>query len=187
MSKIEIIEPQTSWKNEFEEIKKDLVSILEGYVVRIDHIGSTSVPNLPAKDIIDVQITVSDLNRPDVKELLISSGYNFQAGIERDSLVGFADDSDDLKKLFFQEKPNSRRCHIHIRESGRENQRYPLLFRDYLIADSLTREAYALVKKELAKRFPDDSVAYYAIKDPYMDTIYRAACMWSEKNGCDIK
>lgn len=187
MPKIKIIEPQSTWKSEFAEIRKELISILRDYVICIDHIGSTSVSNLPAKDVIDVQITVSDLNRSDVKELLVSSGFNYRAGIEIDSSVGLDDDSDDLKKLFFMEKPNSRRCHIHIREPGRENQRYPLLFRDYLIAVSLTREAYALVKKELATRFPDDPDAYYAIKDPYMDTIYRAACMWAEKVGWDTK
>ncbi|TCS34669.1 GrpB family protein [Reinekea marinisedimentorum] len=183
MPKIEIIEPRITWKNEFEEIRKDLVSILEGFIMCIDHIGSTSVPHLPAKNVIDVQVTVSDLNKPYAKEQLIDAGYNYRIGTDRDSLVGFDEDSEELKKLFFMEKPSSRRCHIHIREYGRENQRYPLLFRDYLIADSTTREAYALVKKELAIRFPDDPDAYYAIKDPYMDTIYRAACMWAEKTG----
>lgn len=183
MPRIEIIKPRANWKDEFDEIRMDLVSILEGFIVCIDHIGSTAVPNLPAKNVIDVQITVSDLNKPDVKELLINAGYNYRSGVVKDSLVGLGDDSEDLKKLFFMEKLNSRRCHIHIREYGRENQRYPLLFRDYLIADTLTREAYALIKKELATRFPDDPDAYYAIKDPHMDTIYRAACMWAEKTG----
>jgi len=69
---------------------------------------------------------------------------------------------------------------IHIREQGRINQRYALLFRDFLRYDSVVRDAYAAVKKELAKRFSSDRDAYYAIKDPYMDTIYQAAKLWAK-------
>ena len=67
-----------------------------------------------------------------------------------------------------------------MREEGRLNQLYPLLFRDFLRADEPTRLAYEDIKRELARRFADDVEAYYAIKDPYMDTVYRAALMWKE-------
>jgi len=65
-----------------------------------------------------------------------------------------------------------------VRKLGRLNQQYPLLFRDYLIADANVRQAYEQVKRELATRFAHDSQAYYAIKEPYMDTLYRAALLW---------
>jgi len=184
---IEIVEPQLTWKNEFLEIRNELASILGSYAISIDHIGSTSVPSLPAKDVIDVQVTVYDLSCSVLKSLLVGAGFNYRLGVERDSLVGDDEDFDDLRKLFFTEKPDSRRCHIHIREVGKLNQRYPLLFRDFLIADKFICNAYALVKKELSIKFPNDSEAYYAIKNPYMDTIYRAACIWAEKVGWDKK
>jgi GrpB-like predicted nucleotidyltransferase (UPF0157 family) len=56
------------------------------------------------------------------------------------------------------------------------------MFRDFLRNDDFMREAYQKLKIELAERFPDDVKAYYAIKDPYMDTVYRAAQLWAEWN-----
>ena len=58
-----------------------------------------------------------------------------------------------------------------------------MLFRDFLRSNSLVRKAYDVVKRELAQHFPDNPVAYYAIKDPYMDTVYRAALMWRDSTG----
>ena len=62
-----------------------------------------------------------------------------------------------------------RRVNLHVRVAGRANQRYPLLFRDYLRANAVAREAYAEVKRELARLHPADVDAYYAIKDPVCD------------------
>ena len=60
------------------------------------------------------------------------------------------------------------------------NQEYALLFRDYLRAETSVRDAYGAIKKELADRFGDDVDAYYAIKDPHMDTVYHAAKLWAK-------
>jgi len=94
-----------------------------------------------------------------------------------DSLVGTADNSHDLEKRYFS-KP---RVHVHVRELGRVNQEYALLFRDYLRANPIVKEAYQSIKIELANRFPNDKTAYYAIKDPYMDTVYQAALLWNKE------
>ena len=62
------------WPQEFETIRQSLQKILGGLALRIDHIGSTSVPGLGAKDVIDVQITVQALT-PEVRERLVEAGY----------------------------------------------------------------------------------------------------------------
>jgi len=63
------------------------------------------------------------------------------------------------------------------------NQRYPLLFRDYLRASLPARESYALVKRALARLHPDDVDAYYDVKDPVCDLILDAAERWAAETG----
>ena len=115
--------------------------------------------------------------------VLDNAGYVRARDVTNDLLVGIDSSSPELRKRFFRENPGQRRANIHVRESGRVNQVYPLLFRDYLRDEGTVRAAYEQIKRELASRFPDDSGAYYAIKDPFMDTIYRAAQLWKDAHG----
>jgi GrpB-like predicted nucleotidyltransferase (UPF0157 family) len=96
-----------------------------------------------------------------------------------DLLVGLVAGSPELRKQFFREPEGARRTHIHIREAGRLNQRYALLFRDYLRTDGGARQAYEAVKRRLAEVYPDDIDGYLSIKDPVMDLIYRGAEHWA--------
>ncbi|MEM7016291.1 MAG: GrpB family protein [Pseudomonadota bacterium] len=185
MATIEIVNYQERWPTEFESIAVAMRAALGSNVVRIDHIGSTSVPGLSAKDIIDIQISVSDLDNKDALLPLEKLGYP-RPKHNNDVLVGLEDDSPELQKLFLKEPAGQRRTNIHVREVGRLNQAYPLLFRDYLRADSRIREAYQMIKIELAARFPEDIDAYYAIKDPYMDTVYQAALLWAKQNDWQL-
>lgn len=182
MPEITIVEFQPTWAEEFRTIANSIRTIAGQGVLRIDHIGSTAVAGLSAKDVIDIQITVSQLANCECVQNLQDNGYNFRSHITHDLLVGLDSDSVELQKQFFRERPSDRRANIHVREEGRVNQIYPLLFRDYLRADSAVREAYSTVKKELAKKFANDTDSYYAIKDPYMDTVYQAAKLWSRLN-----
>ena len=152
-------------------------------VTRIDHIGSTAVPGLAAKDIIDIQLTVVDLGDKHDVSALQSEGYVFRPKVTNDLLTGLESDSIELKKRFFRERSGQRRANIHIREQNRLNQNYSLLFRDYLRSDSIVRDAYASIKKELSNHFGSDADAYYDIKDPYMDTVYQAAKLWAQLNN----
>lgn len=186
MRRIEVMAYRQEWPGEFLRLAGAIREAVGEEVLRIDHIGSTSVPGLSAKDVIDIQVTVSDLDDRSVVEALVELGYLFKERNTRDLLVGTARDSRELRKLFFREKPGERAANIHIRELGRVNQRYPLLFRDYLRAFAPVREAYGQVKRELAQRFPEDEDAYYAIKDPYMDTVYFAAEAWAKEVGWEM-
>lgn len=182
MSKIVICDPNPEWENEFKSIAKRIRFYIDTKGIRIDHIGSTSVLNLSAKDIIDIQITVKDIEDSSIIFILKKAGYQFRQGINYDNLIGHSDDSQGLKKRYFREKTGERITHIHIREEGRLNQIYPLVFRDFLRSNAAVREAYSIIKKELAIRFKDDINAYYSIKDPHMDTIFEAAKLWSINN-----
>jgi GrpB-like predicted nucleotidyltransferase (UPF0157 family) len=122
------------WVEEFESIRSSLHEILGDLALRIDHIGSTSVPGLGAKDVIDVQITVKELNNQ-IRQTLENAGYKYWGAIAHDHVP--QGENDHLKlweKYFFNEPEGQRRANFHIRVDGNPNQIYPLLFRDYLRA-----------------------------------------------------
>ena len=183
MNKIILSAPNSDWSNQFISIAEKIRQVVGKEAERIDHIGSTAVAELAAKDIIDIQITVSDISDIDFISKLQRAGFQYKPDTTRDSLVGVDCSSPELQKHYFQEKTGERKVHIHIREKDRLNQIYPLVFRDYLRADKVTRDAYLMIKKELAKRFSNDKESYYAIKDPHMDTIYQAAKLWAKLNN----
>ena len=81
-----------------------------------------------------------------------------------------------------RESDGSRITHIHVREQGRINQEYALLFRDYLRVDPIYAKLYEQVKRRLCGLFPRTIDAYLYIKDPACDLIMRAAERWRQKN-----
>lgn len=182
---VKILPYQDRWPIEFEQIASQLRLVLQDTVLRIDHIGSTSVPGLSAKDIIDIQITVANLEDEAYQERLRHSEFIYR-GHNWDNFIDIPDEtSPELQKKYAREIPGQRRTHIHIREQGRHNQRYALLFRDYLRASDQTRMAYQRIKERLALLFPDSIEGYLYIKDPVMDLMYVAAETWASATNWD--
>lgn len=182
MTGVEIITYKESWPAEFQAIAARLRQGLGQLARRIDHIGSTAVPGLPAKDVIDIQITVAALDDR-VSSALITLGYIRSQGIGRDHCPpGFVGPETGWEKWFFGSPEGQRRTHIHVRVDGRANQRYALLFRDYLRAHSATAQAYAELKRRLAQYLADPQT-YPEVKDPAVDLIYFAAEDWAAATG----
>ena len=176
---------KTTWPEEFELIRSSLLEIMGSLALRIDHIGSTSVPGLGAKDVIDIQITVQALTS-EVKERLIQAGYEHWPTITRDHVpLGEDADAKLWAKFFFNEPKGRRRANMHVRVEGAPNQRYPLLFRDYLRVHANSARSIDLIKREIAKHHADDIDTYYDIKDPVYDLIWEAARNWSRDTGGD--
>jgi GrpB-like predicted nucleotidyltransferase (UPF0157 family) len=88
-----------------------------------------------------------------------------------------------LSGFFLREPPGYRRVNVHVRVVGQANQRYPLLFRDYLRAHPASARAYATLKKDLALLLPDDLDHYTDVKDAACDLIYFAAEAWAQTIG----
>lgn len=176
-----IIPYERRWQMEFLDIGKKLRSVVGDTAIRIDHIGSTSVQSLSAKDIIDVQISVAELDDAEnFIELMVKAGYRERGGIRFDELTGYADlASSQMKKRYFREPDGARRTHIHVRQIGNINQEYALLFRDYLRGNSAALKSYQLIKQRLATLFPEQIEGYLFIKDPVMDLIYQSAKIWA--------
>jgi GrpB-like predicted nucleotidyltransferase (UPF0157 family) len=170
----------TEWPKEYETIRAHLQTVLGSLALRIDHIGSTSVPGLGAKDVIDIQITVQELI-PKIIRKLINAGYEHMSRITSDHVPLGEDSNPKLwKKFIFNQPQGERRANIHVRVDGNPNQRYPLLFRDYLRAHPNSAKSIELIKREIAKRHADDIETYYDIKDPVYDLIWNAALDWEK-------
>ncbi len=169
-----------TWPQEFETIKATLSEILGAQALRIDHIGSTSVPGLGAKDVIDIQITVKALIA-DIPKKLMAKGYHYRRQITCDHVPLGADATPHLwAKQLFHQPDSQRRANIHVRIEGNPNQQYALLFRDYLRNHPNSAKSVELSKREIAKHHSNDIDTYYDIKDPIYDLIWESALNWAD-------
>jgi GrpB-like predicted nucleotidyltransferase (UPF0157 family) len=179
---VSIVEYDEHWPQEFARLAAPLRHALGDLALRIDHIGSTSVPGLAAKDRIDIQVTVAQLDDT-VSRALVAIGYTERTGISADHRPPRATGPDsDWEKRLFAPPPGQRPTNLHVRIAGRANQRYALLFRDYLRTHPMAAEAYAELKRRLAPWMPD-TATYADVKDPACDLIICAAEGWAATTG----
>lgn len=177
---IEIVEYNPNWPAEFGQIAAAVHGALGEMALRIDPIGSTSVPGLPAKDIIDVQVSVSRFNEP-LEAAFLSIGYTLVPGITSDHQPpNFIGPDSEWEKRYFRPPAGQRPTHMHVRILGRANQRYALLFRDYLRSHPAVAAGYAALKRVLAQYHANDNEAYTLIKDPVCDVIMGVAEEWAQ-------
>ncbi len=181
-SKRRIVEYNHGWPGEFAEIAAQLQSGLGNQAQRIDHIGSTAVPGLAAKDIIDIQITVGELS-DQLLAAMTAMGYTRSEIATSDHIpAGMSEKPHEWQKWFFKAPPGQRPTNTHVRIAGRANQRYPLLFRDFLRAHPSYAKSYGELKKRLAVNLAN-SRTYPDVKDPAVDLIYHAAENWAARIG----
>jgi GrpB-like predicted nucleotidyltransferase (UPF0157 family) len=182
---VEIVSYQTSWAADFATIAQRLRQAAGDLALRIDHIGSTSVKGLDAKDRIDIQITVAQSADYDVlRTKLQSIGYECAEQVCCDHVPPWGPFDDvQWEKRFFRPPANQRPTNLHVRVDGLANQRYALLFRDYLRVHPMVASAYAAAKRRIAQYHSDDSAVYCDIKDPVCDLIALGAQEWALAQG----
>lgn len=118
---IVLVPYREEWPAEFLRIGKGLRRELGDLALRIDHIGSTAVPGLAAKDVIDIQITAQELD-PAVEMSLRRLGYSRIEKINSDHIPpGQVDDSGNWMKWLFKPPADERRANVHVRLVGRPN------------------------------------------------------------------
>ncbi len=160
------------WPSIFLELGTSLRKALGDAALRIDHIGSTAVPGLDAKPIIDIQISVASFDPLDALRIPIEGlGFVFRA------------DNPELTKRYFREKPGKRRTHIHVRRSGTWAEQFALLFRDYMRAHDEDAKRYAEVKHRLAAQYGEDRHGYTEAKSPFLWEVMAKADRWSQETG----
>ncbi|USX51891.1 dephospho-CoA kinase [Lentzea sp. HUAS12] len=132
----------------------------------VEHIGSTSVPGLAAKDVLDFQLAVEDMETADgLREALAQAGFPY-VGPYEDTPRG---EGGWDKRVHAGADPG-RRVNLHLRVEGAANWRWAVDFRDWLRHDAQAREEYANLKLELSQRFAadGDGFAYGDAKEPWM-------------------
>jgi len=174
---VTIVPHKSSWVGEFQSIGLVLREALGVLALRIDHIGSTAVPGLAAKDRIDIQITVESLDPP-VEQALNRIGYTRLEHLTDHPPPGTEAQTNQWIKWVFKPPEGQRPTNLHVRIEGRTNQRYALLFRDYPRAHPAAAAAYAELKHRLAQNLADPD-SYPDVKDPAVDLIYFAAEDWA--------
>jgi GrpB-like predicted nucleotidyltransferase (UPF0157 family) len=179
---IEIVDYQERWPREFRTIGARLRELLGSSALRVDHIGSTAVPGLPAKDVIDVQVTVTELDES-LDRIFAQGGYARRPPTADHRPPGAELPDVELEKRLVAAPVGERLTNIHVRVAGRFNQRYALLCRDYLRSHPEAARAYAEVKRALAGIVGDDEAAFYAVKDPVFDILIAAAEEWASTTG----
>ena len=160
------IEPyRPTWPGAFEAERRLLEPVIGEYVVGgIHHVGSTAVPNLPAKPIIDILAGVHDLDgaRPCI-DLVAPLGYVY------------APCRADEMHWFCKPHPSRRTHHLHMVPAGSPRYRDELRFRDYLREHRDSRDEYARLKRSLAMKFGRDREGYAEGKTEFVrDVLLRA-------------
>jgi GrpB-like predicted nucleotidyltransferase (UPF0157 family) len=184
MDRIVITEPDAGWAAQFDKVSVTIQKILGGAALRVDHIGSTSVPGLAAKDILDIQATfAAESELDDAVELLVAARWEARQPRRDHPVPGLATDDANWVKRLVVEPMYQRRVNLHLRVAGRANQRYALLFRDYLRAHPDTAAAYGEFKRRAAVLPFGSSGEYADLKDPVCDLIYLPAEHWAKRTG----
>ncbi len=187
MGAVVIVNSSPTWAADFDHLHAQLRAALGAVALRIDHIGSTSVPGLAAKDVIDIQVTVSDEEAlREACRKLGTAGFPASAEGHDHPVSGERETQDAWAKGFAKERAGDRRANIHVRVLGRPNQNYALLFRDYLRSHPDTAQAYSAFKARAAELLPEDSATYANLKDPVCDLIYIPAKVWAESTGWSV-
>jgi len=151
----------------------------------VEHIGSTSVPGLAAKDVIDLQVSVqslSDGDAPEFLKALADRGFPRMEGNDQDVVHPWSPDPASWAKRFHGSADPGRVVHLHVREHGSAGWESALLFRDWLVANPAERDAYADVKRVLARSaatLPEYSIA----KEPWIARALERARAWARHTG----
>jgi GrpB-like predicted nucleotidyltransferase (UPF0157 family) len=170
-----VVDHQPQWAVEFAQLAAALRGALGDHARAIDHVGSTAVPGLAAKDCVDIQVLVDAIDEE--QQVRLMAGIGFRCRSEPWNRVEVTG-GQECRKLVFAPPVGARRCNVHLREATGANARFALLFRDYLRADEAARAAWGAFKKRLAHSVPDLS-DYGQIKAPATAVLMTAAERWA--------
>ena len=165
--KIEVVSYDPKWAISFKTEKEQLNSVIGNVAVKIEHIGSTAIPGLSAKPIIDILIEVSCLKALDEKSKTIETiGYKVKG---ENGIAG---------RRYFQKGGTTRTHHVHAFLSEDINLIRHRAFKEYLIAHPEVLKAYSDIKKQAALKCNHDSVLYMSLKHDFIQQHEQLALVW---------
>lgn len=182
--------PRPEWPRNAERVLARLRTALQDgdgeAVLAIDHIGSTSVPGLAAKDVLDLQLAVPDLAAADaLAPALAAAGYPRVPGINSDQPKASRPDPADWGKRFHANADPGLAVNLHVRAAGSPAWRFALCFRDWLRADSGAAGEYLALKHRLAELHAGDPGidGYAAAKDSWFAAAEARMERWAARTG----
>jgi GrpB-like predicted nucleotidyltransferase (UPF0157 family) len=169
MKKVEVVPHNPRWRNAFEAEAKHIGAALGENVLAIHHIGSTAIPNIYAKPVIDLLIEVRDITKVDKQSSAMESlGYEVMGEF---GIPG--------RRYFRKDNQEGIRTHqIHSFETGSAQVKRHLAFRDYMIAHPEDARKYSELKRKLVKGHSQSMDGYIDGKDSFIKEIDRKALRW---------
>ncbi|MFA5127220.1 MAG: GrpB family protein [Patescibacteria group bacterium] len=161
---VKLVPHQKEWANLFEQERKSLNKIL-GNDIKIEHVGSTAIPGIMAKPIIDIAVGYTDdSQKENIFDLIKSVGYEDMG------------EKGKIEYRFFAKGPDHNRTHyIHAVKYNSEGWNEMVLFRDFLLKDKEAREDYNKLKKALAEKYSNVREKYTEGKAEFINNILNRA------------
>jgi len=176
VGKVEVVPHKQEWRDEFEAEARQLAAALGGNVVAIHHIGSTAIPVIYAKPVIDLLVEVRDIAQLDERgEAIEALGYEVlgEYGIKG-------------RRYFRKDNEGGVRTHqVHAFMAGTEEVLRHLAFRDYMLAHPSEAQRYSELKRRLAEQHPRNIDAYMDGKDDFIKEMDRRAARWRASRAVD--
>lgn len=167
--KVRVVQHDPSWADAFEAEAAALRSVLGEEVVAVHHVGSTAIPGISAKPIIDILLEVREVERLDELGPAMA-GLGYEAWGEF-GIPG---------RRYFDKHVDARGTHhVHAFTTGNPELERHLAFRNYMISHPEDARAYGRLKEELANRFPTDRESYVDGKDAFIKEMEKKALAWS--------
>ncbi|WP_226346155.1 dephospho-CoA kinase [Agilicoccus flavus] len=180
-----LVDYDPGWPHAARRIVDRLGAALGDRAPEIEHVGSTAVPGMPGKDVIDVQIGVSrlaDADDPDFMSTMADLGFPRIDDYRMDHPTEDLPDPSLWVKRFHASCDPGRVVHVHVRELGSAGWQYALLFRDFLRADPEAAAEYVDVKDRL-RRESSSSADYAEAKAPWFGEIWPRIQAWAQRSG----
>lgn len=161
---VRLVPHDSRWAEGYRREAERLRQVLGEHAREIAHIGSTAVPGLPAKPLLDIMVAITSLEeRSEVVPLLERAGYEYRPH-----------DTIPQRLFFILGRTDARRVNLSLAEWDSAYWRDHLAFRDILRAHPDVAEAYARLKSDLAERYPDDRLAYTVAKGEFVASVVAA-------------
>jgi len=167
---------KTSWRDDFNLEKTVLLRDLGDAVLDIQHVGSTSIPGLSAKPIIDIIVGVSDLDAFDIQNVgkLENAEYSYRG------------DAGVPGRIFFRKGKPRAKFHLSIATINGDYWNKQIVFRDYLRTHPQDAKEYEELKVQLARQYPNDRAVYTSLKNPLITSILEKANSWQKDTSSDF-
>jgi GrpB-like predicted nucleotidyltransferase (UPF0157 family) len=176
ISKIVISKYDPQWPDMFKKERERLFNSVGQWVLDVQHVGSTAIPNLGAKPVIDIMIGVQALQEADIHCLVPITGLGYEYVKEYEKQMPY-------RRYFRRSRTeNNLEYHIHLVEKDSDFWERHLAFRDYLRANTETARQYEDLKRILAPHFSDGN-EYALAKTDFIKKVEIKALKWRKEQA----